>query len=425
MGLIRFCLALAVILAHTSPLFSSHSRRGPQVGGFRMMGGDAAVQTFYIISGFYMALVLNEKYLPGKTSRQGAGKGAGGSAASAYGLFMGNRLLRLFPGYLAVILLSLLLYGARSLKQHKAVDVLGQWAQFGPHMGLGAMAFLIGANLLIFGQDLILFMGLDRHGSLFFTPYGWRERGVRVQSFLVVPQAWSIAVELWFYLVAPFLVRRRWPVIMGLILASLGVRWAVYRRLGTYQDPWTYRFFPSELALFLTGTLCYKVYRTLYPRQGPSSERRRPNPRLGTAVLLIALVATLAYAYIELPGKVSSFKLPAYYLLMAASFPFLFAFTQSSAIDRFIGDLSYPMYITHMLCIRFLTPRGSPRSWQAALLTVILSAGLLLLVDRPVDRLRQRWVKARSKRAAMPEVVDELAATPQAALAGTGLVPPM
>ena len=53
MGIIRLLLALAVLLAHVenAPAFL-----------LRFIPGSLAVQCFYIISGFYMALVLNGKY---------------------------------------------------------------------------------------------------------------------------------------------------------------------------------------------------------------------------------------------------------------------------------------------------------------------------------------------------------------------------
>ena len=52
MGLIRTLLAISVVLAHSSPIF-----------GIKLVGGQVAVQAFYMISGFYMTLVLNEKYV--------------------------------------------------------------------------------------------------------------------------------------------------------------------------------------------------------------------------------------------------------------------------------------------------------------------------------------------------------------------------
>jgi len=50
MGFIRIILAIAVVIVHTEPIF-----------GFELVRGRVAVQSFFIISGFYMAMILNEK----------------------------------------------------------------------------------------------------------------------------------------------------------------------------------------------------------------------------------------------------------------------------------------------------------------------------------------------------------------------------
>lgn len=71
MGIIRLLLAISVLISHTSTIF-----------GFGFVGGQAAVQAFFIISGFYMAFILNEKYIGENNS---------------YKLFITNRLLRLYP----------------------------------------------------------------------------------------------------------------------------------------------------------------------------------------------------------------------------------------------------------------------------------------------------------------------------------------
>jgi len=83
MGLIRFMLAISVVIAHTSDLF-----------GFGFVGGEMAVKIFFMISGFYMALILNEKYI---------------GANSSYWLFLKNRLLRLYPLYFLVLFLTLII----------------------------------------------------------------------------------------------------------------------------------------------------------------------------------------------------------------------------------------------------------------------------------------------------------------------------
>src|SRR5690349_4745024 len=75
MGLVRVALALAVVLSHLPP------------ATFHFISGGLAVQGFFIISGFYMALVLSGKY------------------ASA-GIFYSNRLLRLMPGYFVMMVIA-------------------------------------------------------------------------------------------------------------------------------------------------------------------------------------------------------------------------------------------------------------------------------------------------------------------------------
>ena len=78
MGLIRLLLALSIVAAHSGAIFGS-----------RFVGGQIAVQSFYIISGFYMSLILNEKYI-GKNN--------------SFRLFITNRFFKLFPVYWAVLL---------------------------------------------------------------------------------------------------------------------------------------------------------------------------------------------------------------------------------------------------------------------------------------------------------------------------------
>src|SRR4051812_44894507 len=84
MGIIRLLLALAVLLMmHSTPLF-----------GIKMINGAWAVQSFYVISGFYMALVLNEKYARGRRG---------------YGEFILQRLMRLLPAYWFCVIASIVL----------------------------------------------------------------------------------------------------------------------------------------------------------------------------------------------------------------------------------------------------------------------------------------------------------------------------
>ena len=71
MGILRFLLAISVVAHHCGPIL-----------GFDFVGGQVAVQSFFIISGFYMSLILNEKYV---------------GINSSYKLFITNRLIKLYP----------------------------------------------------------------------------------------------------------------------------------------------------------------------------------------------------------------------------------------------------------------------------------------------------------------------------------------
>ena len=84
MGAVRFTLALSVAVWHLPG------------APFRLLNAAVAVLAFFIISGFYMAMVLTEKY---PTVRS----------------FYAARFLRLYPAYAAVAAFSKTWYGERRL----------------------------------------------------------------------------------------------------------------------------------------------------------------------------------------------------------------------------------------------------------------------------------------------------------------------
>ena len=131
MGILRTLLALSVVLDHLG-------------GGAtnQLVGGRLAVQLFYVISGFLISYVLT-----GTDRYQGA-----------TGHFYANRLLRLFPVYLAV--------AALTLAAHAAGD--GSFFRLYDDLPLSARLFLILSNLFIVGQDWLMFFGIE-HSSLLFT----------------------------------------------------------------------------------------------------------------------------------------------------------------------------------------------------------------------------------------------------------------
>jgi peptidoglycan/LPS O-acetylase OafA/YrhL len=75
--------------------------------------------------------------------------------------------------------------------------------------------------------------------------------------------------------------------------------------------------------------------------------------------------------------------------------PFLFRESKSWLVDRHLGELSYPIYISHFLVIWLIDAAvvfgaGVARGIAILAGTVLVSCMLYWWVDRPVDQWRQR-----------------------------------
>ncbi len=363
MGLLRFLLALAVVAAHCNSVF-----------GLQLMDGQVAVQSFFIISGFYISLILNEKYV---------------QQPNAYWLFLSNRLLRLFPIYWTVLLATLFAYAAFSIisdSRSNFLPAVYSTVHFNPF----SLIALILSNIFIIGQDLIMFMGINLQNGHFFFTANFQVTKPPLHSFLLVPQAWTLALELLFYSIAPFLVRRSYKSILLLVSLSFAIRFFLYSQLGLTNDPWTYRFFPSEIMFFLLGIISYKLF--IKVRSKPAQKYTQ----LGLSIVLIAL--TITYAAIP-SGRFDQFPFPvkevAYFLLLVSTIPFLFMFSNRFAFDSQIGELSFPIYITHILIIKFINKipvSWANQGWVIVLTTIVVSYLLNRFISIPIEKIRQARV---------------------------------
>ena len=300
MGVLRCLLALSVLLVHDMD------------GWFKLIDGAAAVQCFFLISGFYMALVLNERY-------------------ADVGSFYFNRALRLLPTYWAVVLLTLA--AAMLAGRPTFIDTALQ-----SDLTWDARALVLVSSVFLVGSDVMLFVRPTETG-LVFTADFWNEPPY-LFPYHPIPPAWSLPVEMAFYALAPFLVRSRWRLLAGLLL-GLAIRVIVYKAFGSH-DPWRYRFFPAELGVFCAGGLAYHCYRAM---QVNAVARR-----IGIACLALLIAAMLAHPY--LPPAARYVPITA---LMLASLPFVFALTRENTADRWLGELSYPVYLLHFPVLQYVS----------------------------------------------------------------------
>jgi peptidoglycan/LPS O-acetylase OafA/YrhL len=350
MGLFRLTLALCVVLGHG--LYLPVPAASP----------DVAVQTFYIVSGFYMALVLTERY-------------------HSLWSFFSNRVLRLYPAYLVVLALTLghalLRWGVG--RSSTMPGLLTYETHFAP-LDLSGKAYLVLTNLLLVGQDLALFLKLSDGGHSLAWTTNALATSPHVETFLLVPQSWSLSIELGFYLFAPWLVARGTRTLLAILGVTIGLRLAL-ASIGLTFDPWTYRFFPVELGSFVLGMV---LYRSL-----PYRRASKTTQRLATAAVLAATLLLSAA-----PG--TWWTRIAFYGLVAWALPLAFQLTRHNRLDRYLGELSYPVYLVHLLVISVALYSGWSGLHLALLILAMVAASSVLLhevVQKPVDRFRAARVQ--------------------------------
>ncbi|MGY5613785.1 acyltransferase family protein [Vibrio brasiliensis] len=360
MGLIRLLLALSVIIAHSESFLS-----------LSMIGGSRAVELFFIISGFYMAMVLTDKY-----------KGSG-----SYKIFLQNRMLKIYPMYFSSILMVTIVSLFFNLNNGE-FGKFEFYHEYGHSLSISSYLFLILTNIFIFGQDLVMFLGVDiNSGNLFFTP-NFRETSPPLFRFLLNPPAWSISIELMFYLIAPFIFRKRIVFIIFLAISSLTLKYTI-SAIGFDNDPWSYRFFPSELYYFLLGGISFKL-----KKKYDEKRLQKNNDKIGCGLLIIVTGCILLYQFINININFNYFV-----VFFAISVPFIFDNIRTSNFDRYIGELSYPVYILHypvlmltkkvtvFLSIECLT------SEITFLFSILASMLFIKILINPLDKYRQNRAK--------------------------------
>jgi peptidoglycan/LPS O-acetylase OafA/YrhL len=349
---------------------------GSTVLGLPIPDGWLAVQMFFMISGFYMALVLNEKY----------------TTADDNWLFYTNRVLRLWPPAVIVnllVIVSFIVYGEAllfvvSMSLGELVDLLRS-------LDALTLAYLGFLNLFILGMDSIWFVGITPESGLGYLRRG--EHTFGAASLMLNHTLWTIAVEALYYLISPLFLRRG-PWVAGALFIAGGLF-----HVGLALSPmnyryWGYFFFPSAAYFFFLGAFAYHGYR--WYRTAALRRTLEARPLLLLAVLIGASLPAHLLIWNLLPAA-SLFSA----LVLAPVIPILFGLTQRNRIDRFIGELSYGTYLVHYPILVFFLGSYSPPVIFAivGVLSVLGAIVLYHTVEQPIDRWRQRRVREQTAQA--------------------------
>jgi peptidoglycan/LPS O-acetylase OafA/YrhL len=152
-------------------------------------------------------------------------------------------------------------------------------------------------------------------------------------------------------------------------------------------DPWHYRFFPFELALFIGGSLsCRHLLPFLESRFFTSA-------RIISIICVTTFITIIMFPFIPLSVTAKHIG-----VLCVAPFvlPFLFLFQRFNNWDKKLGELSYPIYICHWFILgvvdRFI---HKPLGHQKAFYTVIGSLLFSLALNKLMASVEARRVRLR------------------------------
>lgn len=288
-----------------------------------------AVWAFYVLSGFLMTLILSTKY------------GFDGAGLRTYAV---NRFMRIFPLYwlAAATGLATLWYAARQGIALQQLNGEFYWPQ-------SREQWL---------HVVTLFPGFERGG-------------------LPVPVSNALAIEVGYYMLMPLMARSRSTAWFA---AAVGIM--IHLQLGITGDTFAQRyatFLPCMLPFAAGALVCH--YREALSRFSM--------PWLSTLVWLLHGLLWLA-----LPDWPWTWGLYASLLLSSWMVVSLYG-QRAGAVDRMLGDMSYPVYLIHTtVAAWFVCSCGFSRPIdffaKAFVLTLFLSWLVVVLIDRPLSRLKRK-----------------------------------
>ncbi|HKB90078.1 MAG TPA: acyltransferase [Opitutaceae bacterium] len=332
MGILRVILALSVVVAHVGPLF-----------GLRFFGGGVmGVETFYMVSGFYMALVLSTRYR-GRTRD-----------------FYFNRFLRLFPVYWLLVATFFVCSALYWLAVGHPLGALVSWqTSSNPFHWLWAGI----SNLALVGADW---------AELY--SYLTTVDGDSVNRLIAIQPVWSLAVEITFYLASPFILRLSFVSQGAVFLAALLVRVCIWVMTGSHWTVWIYYFAPATWVFFMGGVQAFHLMAWLEKQNWFA----RTAFLVGRALVVLLVLLIVFYAHTE----ILRFQDWRYYTVVGLSLPFIFAAFKDSGFDAALGAWSYPIYLAHWVIraieppLRHFVPLSS-RVYIILLLTLLLCFAVL------------------------------------------------
>lgn len=346
LGILRTTLALMVVAHHL--FFIKHHPSGHALGTYAVFG-------FYIISGYLMTRVMNERYHYTRSGRLS---------------FALNRFLRLYPQYWAAAGLSLLL-----------IALLGQ-----------EMVSTFHKKIVIPSDTSSMLQ------NLFMAFPAWNPGTV---SPRLVPPTWALTVEIFFYILICLGISSTYRRVK--VWFFLSIAYVLYSYAAGM--PWLDRYFPMAAASlpFSVGAAIYFI------STGRAGEHRGGESNLSSMRLFLLVLGNCALSMTLSSLGIKQLADISFYLNLYLCYRLVLNIASgndianiSTRLDNLIGDFSYPIYLLHwqvgLLASFLLYGHAFTEFSPRGLLTLMLAIPMLfataylfiLLIDHPVQRLRSR-----------------------------------
>jgi peptidoglycan/LPS O-acetylase OafA/YrhL len=353
MGFYRYLLAVGVLTSH--------------VGGGNWVISLTAVFCFYFVSGFLICRVLDTSYRGG---------------VDRLAAFYCNRALRLLPLYFVVILLT-----AMMLLAHGSNEFI--------RLGDGAKIAPLGLDSPLTFTELLP-LPIVQPSAPIVMLYGHAPK--------LMPQAWSIAIEISFYLVAPILVliarRSVWPLLALAVAASAFFLAAAVANIEfDWVESVIYKNAYTSAFMFFWGGVLYVVTRdTAF--------------RIPFAAGALILAAGVYYYYFWAASRELGTYEPErnafiFNILLGIPLSAVVCLTAIPASLRRwesrLGDLSYGIYLNHFMVAMILlwltnilgveifgSYNHEAFGWSTMVASSLFAALTFRLIERPIDSLRRK-----------------------------------
>ncbi|AMH16006.1 acyltransferase [Citrobacter sp. FDAARGOS_156] len=288
--------------------------------GYQFIGynqGVTAVVSFFIISGYVITKLINAKF----------------RGVDCITLFYIDRAMRLFPQFVFYLALTSFLYIAFD-----------------------------GIEKLSISQFLVNLSILPLNGFAVF-----------MNDYIIVPQSWSLGLELQFYLLIPFILLSGKSFLFSIVSLVLFVP-AYLGIINT--DYFGYRMISGTLFIFLIGNLM--------------AERKF---KLMISLYALSLAFFIASFFTELHTYSFNKEVLSGILIGVPIVFALFKINIKNNIDKLAGDLSYGVYLNHLMFFYAFNKMGFNVISVSGVLLIMSSSILssyisLRLIEQPFYRLR-------------------------------------